>query len=79
MFKFKKRTTNVVLYCVIVIFAIFVFLAIYNMYNTNEYKSIESFSLKKTFHSQKRKFKNWNKKHASKYTSKVNRFFKSIF
>ena len=80
MFKFKKGSTNVVLYCVIVIFVIFVFYFIYkNIYNKDEYNHIESFSLKKTFHSQKRNFKNWNKKHVSKHTSKIGRFFKSMF
>jgi len=80
MFKFKKTTTNVVLYCLVIIFVFFVFYFIYNnMYNKYQYNHIESFSLKKTFHSQKRKFKKWKKNHVSKYTSKVNRFFKSIF
>jgi len=78
MYKFKKRTTNVVLYCLIVIFVIFAFYSIYNMYN-NESKNIESFSLREKFHSQKRKFKKWKKNHISKYTSKINRFFKSVF
>lgn len=79
MYKFKKRSSTILLYFFIVIFVIFIFSAIYNMYNTHDFKSIESFSLKKTFHSQKRKFKNFNKKHITKYTSKIGRFFKSMF
>jgi hypothetical protein len=80
MFKLKKRSTTILLYFAIVIFIFFVFSAIYNStYNNHESNHIEGFSLRKTFNSQKRKLKNLNKKHISKYTSKINRFFKSVF
>ena len=80
MFKLKKRSTTILLYFAIVIFIFFVFSAIYNnTYNNHESNHIEGFSLRKTFNSQKRKLKNLNKKHISKYTSKINRFFKSFF
>ena len=83
MYKLKKSTTTILLYFAIVIFVLFVFFvfsAIYNnTYNNHESNNVEGFSLRKTFHSQKRKFKNLNKKHLSKYTSKINRFFKSFF
>ena len=80
MFKLKKRSTTILLYFAIVIFIFFVFSAIYNnTYNNHESNHIEGFSLRKTFNSQKRKLKNLNKKHISKYTSKINRFFKSVF
>lgn len=77
MFKFKKGTTSILLYCFIVIFVIFVFSAIYN--NIHDSNSIESFSLRKTFNSQKRKFKNFKNRNIKQYKSKINRFFKSIF
>jgi flagellar biosynthesis protein FliP len=80
MYKFKKSTTTILLYLAIVIFVFFVFSAIYNK-TCNNYKSnhVEGFSLRKTFNSQKRKVKNFNKKHLTKYTSKIKRFFKSVF
>lgn len=80
MFKLKKKSTTILLYFAIVIFIFFVFYAIFNKtYNSHEYNHIEAFSLRKTFNSQKRKLKNLNKKHLSKYTSKINRFLKSVF
>jgi flagellar basal body-associated protein FliL len=83
MYKFKKSTTTILLYFAIVIFVIFVFFvffAIYNKtYNNNESNHVEGFSLRKTFNSQKRRVKNFNKKHLTKYTSKIKRFFKSVF
>lgn len=80
MYKFKKSTTTILLYFAIVIFVFFVFSAIYNKtYNNNESNHVEGFSLRKTFNSQKRRAKNFNKKYLTKYTSKINRFFKSVF
>jgi hypothetical protein len=80
MYKFKKSITTILFYFAIVIFVFFVFCAIYNKtcYN-NESNHIEGFSLRKTFNSQKRRVKNFNKKHLTKYTSKIKRFFKSVF
>jgi type III secretory pathway component EscR len=80
MFKIKKRSINILLYFTIVVFVFFVFLAIYNKtYNNCKSNNVEGFSLRETFNSQKRKFKNLKKKHLTKYTSKINRFFKSVF
>jgi hypothetical protein len=83
MFKFKKnRFTKFLLYFAIMVFAFLIFYYICNMHiihNIDESNHIEAFSLRKTFNSQKRKFKNLNKKYISKYTSKINRFFKSVF
>jgi len=79
MYKFKKSTTTILLYFAIVIIVFFVFSAIYNMYNNNESNHVEGFSLRKTFNSQKRRVENFNKKHLTKYTSKIKRFFKSVF
>jgi flagellar biosynthesis protein FliP len=80
MYKFKKSTMTILLYFAIVIIVFFVFSAIYNMYNNNnESNHVEGFSLRKTFNSQKRRVKNFNKKHLTKYTSKIKRFFKSVF
>jgi len=79
MFKFKKRDTVILLYCAI---AIFVFFFIYKMFYSSydsKTNNIEAFSLKKTFNSQKRNFKNFNNKHVKQYTSKIGNFFKSIF
>jgi uncharacterized membrane protein YfhO len=80
MFKFKKGTTSILLYCVIGIFVFLIFYSIYNnMYNIHESNPIESFSLRETFNSQKRKFKNFKNRNIKQYKSKLNRFFKSIF
>jgi len=79
MFKLKKRDTTILLYSTI---TIFIFFFIYKiLYYTYDSKSnnIETFSVRKTFNSQKRKFKNFNNKHVTKYTSKIRKFFKSIF
>lgn len=79
MFKLKKRDTTILLYCAI---AVFIFFFIYKMfyyaYDSNP-NNIETFSVRKTLNSQKRKLKNFNNKYVTKYTSKIRRFFKSIF
>jgi len=76
MFKFKKTTISILLCCVIVISVIFVFSAMYNIHESNH---LEAFSLRKTFNSQKRKLRNFKNRQLTKYTSKMNRFFKSVF
>jgi len=76
MFKFKKSTISILLCCVIVISVIFVFSAMYNIHELNH---LEAFSLRKTFNSQKRKLRNFNNRQLTKYRSKLNRFFKSVF
>jgi hypothetical protein len=84
MFKFKKNNPPILLYCTIVIFVIFFIYMLYYIHVSNNSKysnnnSIEAFSLKKTFNSQKRKFKKFNNNHIKKYTSKISGFFKSLF
>ena len=78
MFKLKKNKPHILLYCTIVIFVIFFIYMLYYIHVSNN-NSIEAFSLKKTFNSQKRKFKKFNNNHIKKYTSKISGFFKSLF
>jgi hypothetical protein len=79
MFKLKKRDITYLLYCAIAVFIIFfIYKMFYYAYDSNS-NNIEAFSIRKSYNSQKRKLKNFNNKHVKKYTSKISKFFKSIF
>lgn len=79
MFKLKKRETTILLYCVITIFAFFFIYKMFYSYYNSKTNNIEAFSIKQTWRKQNRKLKNFNNKHVKKYTSKIGKFFKSIF
>lgn len=79
MFKLKKNYTTTLLYCAIATFIIFFIYNIFYYAYDSKSNNIETFSVRKTYNSQKRKLKNFNNNHVKKYTSKISRFFKSIF